>query len=272
MRTLVTVIVLAVIGAISGAAVIYLGLYNVAATQAHHPAVYWVLEKALRASVRQRSEDVVVPALNESAMLQRGLQLFKAHCVQCHGAPGVAPDAFALGLNPPAANLAHTARVWPAAELFWVIKHGVRTTGMPAWAFRLADEDIWAVTSFVQALPRLSPKEYQAMAAQARPASAAPQSSNPLADPVRGRIALSQYACVTCHVIPDVAGATVPVGPPLTGMAQRKIIAGMLPNTPENMMRWLREPQKINPGTAMPDLGVTQRDAADMTAYLYTLR
>lgn len=55
-------------------------------------------------------------------------------------------------------------------------------------------------------------------------------------------------------------------------MAQCKIIAGMLPNTPENMMRWLREPQKINPGTAMPDLGVTERDAADMTAYLFTLK
>lgn len=171
MRTLIIVIVLVVIGAISGGAFIYFGLYNVAATKAHSPAVYWVLEKALRASVRQRSDDIVVPALNEPRMLQRGLQLFKAHCVQCHGAPGVAPDAFALGLNPPAANLVHTARTWPTAELFWVIKHGVRTTGMPAWEFRLTEQDIWAVTAFVQTLPRIAPSEYQAMAAQAPLAS-----------------------------------------------------------------------------------------------------
>jgi mono/diheme cytochrome c family protein len=272
MRTLIIILALTVISALSGAAIIYLGLYNVSATQAHHAAAYWVLEKALRASVRRRSADIIVPALNEPAVLQRGLQLFKTHCVQCHGAPGVAPDAFALGLNPPAANLAHTARTWPTAELFWVIKHGVRTTGMPAWEFRLSEADLWAVTAFVERLPRFSPREYQALAAQAPPVSASTHGVIPPADPARGKIALGQYACVTCHVIPDVAGASVPVGPPLTGMAQRKMIAGMLPNTPENMIRWLREPRNINPGTAMPDLGVTERDAIDMTAFIYTLR
>ena len=272
MRTLIIILALTVISALSGVAIIYFGLYNVSATQAHHAAAYWVLEKALRASVRRRSADIIVPALNEPAMLQRGLQLFKTHCVQCHGAPGVAPDAFALGLNPPAANLAHTARTWPTAELFWVIKHGVRTTGMPAWEFRLTEEELWAVTSFVQTLPRISPREYETMVAQAPAPPPDLPVTTPPADPLRGKIALSQYACVTCHVIPDVAGATVPVGPPLTGIAQRKIIAGMLPNTPQNMIRWLREPQKINPGTAMPDLGVTERDATDMTAYIYTLK
>jgi cytochrome c len=91
-------------------------------------------------------------------------------------------------------------------------------------------------------------------------------------DPVRGEMALRQYACTACHVIPGVTGADGYVGPSLEHLATRVYIAGILANTPENMIRWLRNPPEIRPGTAMPDLGVTERDARDMAAYLYTLR
>jgi len=88
----------------------------------------------------------------------------------------------------------------------------------------------------------------------------------------RGRAAIERYGCGTCHTIPGVDNASALVGPPLTGIADRMILAGELPNTPENMIRWIREPQNVETNTLMPNLGVTERDARDIAAYLYTLR
>jgi cytochrome c2 len=88
----------------------------------------------------------------------------------------------------------------------------------------------------------------------------------------RGRIAIRQYGCQTCHVIPGVTGADALVGPPLNGIASRLYLAGILQNSPEHMIAWLRNPQVIDPLSAMPTLGVTERDARDIAAYLYTLR
>jgi cytochrome c2 len=91
-------------------------------------------------------------------------------------------------------------------------------------------------------------------------------------DPDRGRYVLLQYGCITCHDIPGVVGAAIPVGPPLDGMALRSFIGGVMPNSAENMVRWLLAPQQFVPDGAMPNLGVTERDARDMAAYLESLR
>ena len=91
-------------------------------------------------------------------------------------------------------------------------------------------------------------------------------------DTERGRELLRQFACGSCHDIPGVAAAMGNVGPPLGGVARRAYLAGVLPNTPQNMAAFIREPQKADPRTAMPAMGVTEDQARDMTAYLYTLR
>jgi cytochrome c len=85
----------------------------------------------------------------------------------------------------------------------------------------------------------------------------------------RGEIALRQYACPTCHRIPGLVDADSDVGPPLTGIALRRYLAGRVPNTPENMLRWITAPESIKPGTAMPNLGVAEGDARDIAAYLF---
>ncbi|WP_240636009.1 c-type cytochrome [Caldimonas tepidiphila] len=90
-------------------------------------------------------------------------------------------------------------------------------------------------------------------------------------DPERGMLVMHQHACNACHVIPGVTGPDIHVGPPLEGMARRQNIAGAIPNTIENMVRWLRDPQAIDPKTAMPDMGLTENDALDAAAYLATL-
>lgn len=89
-------------------------------------------------------------------------------------------------------------------------------------------------------------------------------------DPARGKIALTQYGCHACHIITGITGPRVFVGPPLEGFGRRKFIAGRIPNTHANLVRWIRNPQQLDPLTAMPMLDVTQRDASDIAAYLLT--
>ena len=93
----------------------------------------------------------------------------------------------------------------------------------------------------------------------------------PGGDPERGVQAFRAYGCTSCHTIPGVRGANSLVGPPLTRWAERGFIAGNLPNTPYNLVQWIRYPQRIEPGTVMPDLDVSEQDARDMAAYLFTL-
>ena len=89
-------------------------------------------------------------------------------------------------------------------------------------------------------------------------------------DPRRGEAMFIQYGCGSCHALKNVRTATGMVGPPLDGIALRVIVAGHLSNTPENMEKWIRDPQQVSPGTAMPDLNVGAGDARDITAFLYT--
>ncbi len=91
-------------------------------------------------------------------------------------------------------------------------------------------------------------------------------------DPGRGAGAISRYGCASCHDIPGARPAGATVGPPLAGVATRGYLAGRLPNSPANMMVWIQHPQQVARGTAMPEMGVTETDARDITAYLYTLR
>jgi cytochrome c len=93
-----------------------------------------------------------------------------------------------------------------------------------------------------------------------------------LGDPKRGQEALAGFGCGACHQIPGIRGARGSVGPPLTAFANRSYIAGQLVNSPDNLIRWIVDPQAVEPGTAMPNLGVIPAVARDMAAYLYTLQ
>jgi cytochrome c len=87
-----------------------------------------------------------------------------------------------------------------------------------------------------------------------------------------GRGAIRKYGCYACHTIDGVSGARGLVGPPLDNVVSREFIAGELPNTPQNLMRWIQHPRQVEPHTAMPEMGVTEQDSRDIAAYLYTLR
>jgi len=91
-------------------------------------------------------------------------------------------------------------------------------------------------------------------------------------NPDRGRELIDGYRCGACHTIPGIPNAKGVVGPPLMFFGRRTMIAGELPNSTENLVRWVRSPKSVEPGTAMPTLGLTDQEARDVAAYLYTLR
>ncbi len=93
-----------------------------------------------------------------------------------------------------------------------------------------------------------------------------------LGNPELGKQAIEKYGCGSCHTIPGVKEADSLVGPPLTHFRERSFIAGQLENNEENLARWIRDPQAVEPGTAMPNLGVSAEDAENIAAYLTTLR
>jgi len=261
---------LLIVAAGGAVAFIYSGLYDISATDQHLRPTYYAIKKTMERSVERRAKDIEVPPLGAPAQLERGLSLFREHCVQCHGAPGVPPEPFALGLTPLPTPLARSGLDRTPAELFWVVKHGIKMTGMPAWEFRFAEEDLWAVVAFVKQLPLLSPRAYSELPAQlARPEAVLP-SGEP--DARRGKDALRQYGCIGCHEIPGEVGPEARLGPTLKGVASRTVLGGVLPNSFDNMVLWLRAPQAFTPHSAMPMLGVTERDARDMAAYLATLK
>ena len=267
MKTLLFILVISVVGA---AAFVRLGFYDISATDQHLAPTYWLLDTAMKYSVKRRGKHIAVPDLADEGMISRGLALYRAHCENCHGAPGVAPEPFALGMTPAPVPLVHTARAWPPQDVFWVVKEGIKMTGMPAWKYRMTDEEIWSVVAFLPAMARMTPSQYKGIKVQ--PVERQTTSTNEEPSAERGRKAIEQYGCVTCHAIPGVVGPNFPVGPPLAGVGSRVMLGGVLPNSPENMALWIRAPQTFAPLTAMPNLGLSERDARDIAAFLATLK
>ncbi len=252
---------------------VYGGIYNVAATGQHLQPTFTILETAMRQSVRLRARDIVAPALDDERMVLQGAGCFRDKCVQCHGAPGVAQNDIGKSMQPVPGPLVDARRHWKPRELYWVTRHGIKMSGMPAWELRLSEAELWSVVAFMQRLPDLGAAQYAATMARVPAAHLCGRELEKAValmpgDVARGKRALYQYACNACHTIPGITGPLPQVGPPLEGIAGRSLIAGVLSNTPENMARWLRETQKIKPGTAMPQMGVHEQDARDIAAYL----
>jgi mono/diheme cytochrome c family protein len=272
LRTLaIAVVLLGAAGALGAALFVWFGVYDISATDQHTRPVYQLLDYAMRRSVKARAVVPVPPTLDTPQRVRAGGALYREHCVQCHGAPGVGPQAVALGLTPAPNNLVPSGRDWRPGEVFWVVKHGIKMSGMPAWIHRLSDEEIWHVVAFVRAMPLMTVADYEALErGLPKPAPRSQPATRP-GDARLGRELTGRYVCATCHVIPGFVSATAHVGPPLNGAGTRAFIGGVLPNTRENMVRWLMDPRAIDPRSAMPALGITEQEAHDIAAFMATL-
>ncbi len=270
-----TLLVAMLLAASGGALFIAGGFYDISVTAQHTQPVYSLLETTMAHSVKRRARELSPPPpLGAEPQVQRGAICYRDKCQQCHGGPGVAQGEIGLSMQPLPGPLVDAAARWDARELYWITREGIKMSGMPAWRYRLSNDDLWAVVAFLQRLPQLNPQQFQAvLAASAASCAATPVDElNAAPDAERGKLALHQHACTACHIIPGLAGARVHVGPPLEGLARRQLIAGAVPNTPEQLVRWIRDPHAIDPHTAMPALGVSESSARDMAAYLATLR
>jgi mono/diheme cytochrome c family protein len=153
----ILVALVAVVGLI--ALVIGGGLYNVAADEEHAGLVYELLETARERSIATRASGIAVPDLSDSERIRRGAGNYDSMCASCHLAPGARPTELSLGLYPQPPDLSKAGNFDPA-RVFWVIKHGIRATGMPAWGKSMEDAYIWDMVAFARKLPDMKPEEY----------------------------------------------------------------------------------------------------------------
>lgn len=142
-------------------AFIYFGMYDVAATNPHFGITYWTMRTVMHRSVKRQARDFTVPELDDPQMVHAGFRNFHAMCVTCHGAPGVTPSEISKGLYPRAPDLAIAAKDWAPAELFVIIKRGIKMSGMPAWEATHSGDEIWDLVAFLKQYPAMPASEYQ---------------------------------------------------------------------------------------------------------------
>ncbi len=277
---LVTVAATIVLQLAGGLLFLTSGAYNIAADEPHIKPVRWMLQAGRTRAVEFRSRGMHSPNLRDPSLLKRGLVLYRKNCQPCHGAPGAANEQMGRGIDPKPPPLVVASNKWNDPELFWIISHGLKLSGMPGFAPRLSETDLWGVVAFLRRVVLLSPTEYK-RSITAEDLGVDDQSlhwpSNndygfaqlkAQGNPNRGRQLIQTYGCTTCHTVPGLGEALV--GPPLTGFAERQYIAGSLVNVPSNAVAWITNPQQFKPQTAMPNLNVQPADAVHITAYLYT--
>ncbi|XKE44166.1 cytochrome c [Halomonas organivorans] len=139
-------------------------MYNVAATDQHLPFVESVLHSTMHASVEAGAEEIEVPDLGGDHMIRAGAAAYDDLCAACHLKPGLESTVLRAGLNPLPPTFSESTHQDPAQQ-FWVIKNGIKMTGMPAWGVTHDDQELWEIVAFLQRLPELSQADYLAMVA-----------------------------------------------------------------------------------------------------------
>ena len=146
-----------------GLAVVYTGSYNIAATEEHASFTRWALNTTQHTSVDRRADDVVAPDRFTEETIANGASMYKESCEHCHAGPGVERAGWASGMRPRPPHLAEAAAEWELAEVFWLSKHGIKMTGMPAFGPTHDDQTLWGVAAFVKELPAMTPEKYAAL-------------------------------------------------------------------------------------------------------------
>lgn len=175
MKIVKLLLLLAVLGIGAAATVMYSGIVDVAADEPHSDLVYWFLEETRENSIKIAAQNIEVPDLSDPELLLTGGIDYEYMCSSCHLKPGQSESDISLGLYPAPPNLAvsddshkgheHGDETQTAQKSFWVIKHGIKASGMPAWGKTHDNERIWAMVAFINRLPDLTPEQYQILTA-----------------------------------------------------------------------------------------------------------
>lgn len=168
---------MALVAAVAAVAVVFGGVYNVGATEGHTRPIEMILRRTMESSVERHARRIEVPEgvdLSDRAYAAAFFGHYDAACATCHGAPGRPPDPWVV-IYPASPLLTDSTVVsrWTDEQLFWILKYGIKDTGMMALGPTHPDEDIWGVTAFVRQLARMTPEEYAALASQGQQQEAA---------------------------------------------------------------------------------------------------
>jgi cytochrome c553 len=181
--------------AVLGFLFLWSGLYSVAASRGHWAIMEWVLTFAMRNSVKTHALGIDAPPLDRPDLVTLGAGHFHNGCAFCHGAPGVSISPIAQSMLPPPPDLKTDMRDWRDRELFWIVKNGIKYTGMPAWAAQQRDDEVWALVAFLRRLPALDAKSYSDLALGGVPT--AQQRGREIA--MGDAAAAAVGACARCH-------------------------------------------------------------------------
>ncbi|MGH9323024.1 MAG: c-type cytochrome [Vicinamibacteria bacterium] len=140
------------------------GLVPLAASSGHWPLTEWFLHFTMHRTVKVRSSGIRAPHLEDGAMALRGAGHFEIGCRPCHGSPGTRPPTVLRYMTPPAPTLPELISEWEPEELFWIVRHGIKFTGMPGWPSQKREDEVWDMVAFLRHLPNMDPAEYRDLA------------------------------------------------------------------------------------------------------------
>lgn len=180
--------VLAAVAVVGGFLTIWAGLYSVAASRGHWPGFEIILKFAMRSSVRTHALLIEVPPIDQPERLRRGAGHFQQGCAPCHGSPTGPSMLVVRSTLPPPSDLKDLVPTWKTKELFWIVKNGLKYTGMPAWPAQQRDDEVWDVVAFLRELPTMSAGRYRELAGFAT-------GETPSRTPNEARLA----TCAHCH-------------------------------------------------------------------------
>ncbi len=158
-----TLTVSLIVAVTAGLLITHYGIFNVSTSWQDPPLWHWVLSTARERSVHRRAAGIEIPDLADKAMIERGFRSYRDMCTGCHGTPGGSASALAQGLNPPPPDLSDPEHNESAQRVFWVVKNGIRMTGMPGWGATHDDRSLWEIVAFVRTVPGMTAAQYQAL-------------------------------------------------------------------------------------------------------------
>ena len=205
------------------------GLVSISASSGHWPITSWFLHYSMRRAVSTQSLGIKVPKnLDDPSMILKGAGHYENGCLACHGAPGRSQSLIVQQMTPEPPYLPPRIEHWEPEELFWIVRHGIKFTAMPAWPALKRDDEVWAVVAFLRQLPDMSPERYQELAfgerADAEPAAAPvdPERLRTLVDPLGPVLA----NCARCHG-PEGGGRGTGAFPILAGQNEAYLLASL---------------------------------------------
>jgi cytochrome c553 len=136
------------------------GIYNVAASHPHTKLTFWITHETMIHSARRHAAGIEAPRGFTVPRVVGGFCTYETHCIACHGAPAIGREQWAGGMEPQPPYLLDVTTTWTAPQLFWIVKNGIKMTGMPSWRDSMSDRQIWDVVAFIEAQRRLPPQTY----------------------------------------------------------------------------------------------------------------